>query len=316
MPGKSLSRSIETSSNHSFASWVGHPQKVARRRHARIDNDVLALSVTVTLALLVMIGVPLGAILPRKYVVPLPVNILVPFYVYPNPGAWDRLLEACIRHPATNFTVILSIDHGPGNTAWPSGIYIKPIERLNSLPNVRTIGYVDTAYGSRDQMSVVKEIETYAGWENSSTAISGIFFDHTPAQEADNARAYLKNVSATVRHSQGFREPSIVVHNPGNVPSQNMISYHADITIIFDGEFKNMPDENILGTRLRELSGNRQDYAEVIHSMPRTISRGDMRKAINRARKNVGWLYITDRVGENKFECYSDRWEEFLDLTW
>lgn len=305
-----------SSSNVSLANWPGRPRKMLEQRHARTDNHILALSVTTTLALLILIGVPLGAILPQKYVVPLPMNVLVPFYTYPNPGAWDRLFETCIKHPATNFTVILSIEHGPGNTAWPAGVYVKPIERLNTLPNVRTIGYVDTAYGYRANATVRKEIETYAAWNNSGIAISGIFFDHTPVQEANNARAYLKNVSATVRHLQGFQEPAVVVHNPGQVPSDSMMDYHADITVIFDGEFTDIPNEDVLKVRLCKLSGGRQDYAEMIHSIPRTLSRGGMRKVINSARKNVGWLFITDRFSDDKYEWYGDRWEEFLDLTW
>jgi len=71
----------------------GHPHLPRRlpKRSTQIDSHVLALSVTITLAILVLIGVPLGAILPQKYVVPLPVNVIMPFYVYPDPGAWDRL---------------------------------------------------------------------------------------------------------------------------------------------------------------------------------------------------------------------------------
>lgn len=223
-------------SNLSLASWPGLPRKTLKQSPVHINDHIFALSVTITLALLVLIGVPLGAILPQKYVVPLSINILAPFYVYPNPGSWDRLFEACIRHPETNFTVILSIDHGPSNNAWPPGIYINPIKRLNTLPNVQTIGYVDTAYGTRDNETVRKEIATYAGWNNSGIAISGVFFDHTPAEDVGDARVYMKNVSATVRHSEGFLEPTIVVHNPAKVPAENMTNYHADMTVVFDGE--------------------------------------------------------------------------------
>jgi hypothetical protein len=80
------------------------PCKVQKRRRPRwlrwlpdldeVDDRVLALSVTVTLALMVIIGVPLGALLPPRCIVPLPVNVLIPFYVYPDPGAWDRLCRS------------------------------------------------------------------------------------------------------------------------------------------------------------------------------------------------------------------------------
>lgn len=79
--------------NHHFPDWHGQPKKPTKRLRA-IDDRVLALSVTITLGLLVLIVVPLCAILPPKYVVQLPVNILMPFYVYPNPGTFDRLYSA------------------------------------------------------------------------------------------------------------------------------------------------------------------------------------------------------------------------------
>ncbi|KAJ4351538.1 uncharacterized protein N0V89_006881 [Didymosphaeria variabile] len=311
-PGRPLHAST---SNLSLPSWPGHPRPRPKQQRRHIDDHVFALSVTITLALLVIIGVPLGAVLPQKYVVPLPINVLVPFYVNPEQNSWDRLFEDIIKHPETNFTIIISVDHGPSASAWPSGVYIAPIKRLHTLPNAQTIGYIDIAYGSRDREKVLGEIAIYAGWNNTNIAISGIFFDHTPVEDIDDARAYLKNVSATVRHSEGFLEPTLVVHNPGKMPDANMTNYHADITVVYEGEYKGMPARDELKTKLWELDGRREDYAEIVHSAPRTISRGGIRKIINDARRNVGWLFVTDRMGDNKYEWYSNRWEEFLDLT-
>jgi hypothetical protein len=59
-----------------------------------MDENLFALMITMALALVVLIVVPCGAILPQQYVVPLPVNVIVPFYMYPLPGAWDRLYHA------------------------------------------------------------------------------------------------------------------------------------------------------------------------------------------------------------------------------
>ncbi|KAK7187612.1 hypothetical protein DPSP01_003706 [Paraphaeosphaeria sporulosa] len=310
------SRPLHTStSNLSLQSWPGHPRQPPQNQGRRINDHTIALSVTITLAILVLIGVPLGAILPQKYVVPLPINVLVPFYVYPDHNSWERMFQAAIKHPESNFTIILSVDHGPSASVWPPGIYLAPIKRLNMLPNVQAIGYVDTEYGSRDGEKVRKDIATYAGWNNTDLGISGIFFDHTPAEDVNDARIYLKNVSATVRHTEGFLEPTIVVHNPGKVPNANMTNYQADVTVVFEGEYKSMPPREETKAKLRDLGGRRQDYAEIIHSVPRTMSRGGIRKIINGERRYVGWLYVTDRMGDNKYEWYSDRWEEFLDLT-
>lgn len=74
----------------------GHrPPKVPLRPNH--DRDI-ALAVTITLALLIAIGVPLLAILPQKYVTQLPISIIVPLYISPDAGAWNRLYEAYVKY--------------------------------------------------------------------------------------------------------------------------------------------------------------------------------------------------------------------------
>lgn len=62
----------------------------------RIDDRVLALSVTITLAVLIIIGVPLVAVIAQKYIVQLPINVLVPSSAFADAGSWDRLYNACV----------------------------------------------------------------------------------------------------------------------------------------------------------------------------------------------------------------------------
>jgi hypothetical protein len=83
------------SRNTTFRSSLYTPtnQHVPEDRKPRVDNRVLAIAVTFTLAILLAIGIPLGAILPQKYIKPLPINVLVPFYVNPEAGAWGRLYD-------------------------------------------------------------------------------------------------------------------------------------------------------------------------------------------------------------------------------
>jgi hypothetical protein len=59
-----------------------------------IDDRVLALSVTLTLAFLIVVGVPLVAVIAQKFIVQLPVNVLVPSYKFPDAGSWNRLYDA------------------------------------------------------------------------------------------------------------------------------------------------------------------------------------------------------------------------------
>lgn len=62
----------------------------------KIDDRVLAWTVTLSLAILLAIGIPLGVILPQKFTTPLPVNVLVPFYLKPEESSWRALEDAYV----------------------------------------------------------------------------------------------------------------------------------------------------------------------------------------------------------------------------
>lgn len=62
-----------------------------------IDDRVLALSVTLTLAFLVFLGVPLVAVVAQNFVVQLPINVLVPPIASSDAGSWGRLYDAYVN---------------------------------------------------------------------------------------------------------------------------------------------------------------------------------------------------------------------------
>jgi hypothetical protein len=76
------------------------PERPEKRR-GKVDDRVLACAVTSMLALFIAIGIPLGVILPQKYIEPLPIKVLVPFYLKPEQGSWDRLEDTyvCVLFP-------------------------------------------------------------------------------------------------------------------------------------------------------------------------------------------------------------------------
>ncbi|KAA8622738.1 spherulin 4-like cell surface protein [Pyrenophora tritici-repentis] len=147
------------------------------------------MSVTLTLALFLAIGIPLAATLPRKMITPLPVNVLIPMYFKPELGSWDRLHDAAIRYPETTFTVVINPENGPGSTVWPTAEYIDAIESLSKYENIRILGYIDTDGGKRDNATIRQEIAVYVGWHNisKSLTLSGIYFDRTPYKNQGHA---------------------------------------------------------------------------------------------------------------------------------
>jgi hypothetical protein len=221
--------------------------------------------------------------------------------------------DSVIRHPELNFTVVVDPSPGLGTPPYPGAEYVKAITKLNVYPNVRTIGYINTARGTRGNATVNQEIETYAARsEHPGFGLDGIFFDQTPTEDSLQSRAYLRNISATVKHSIKFREPRLVVLNPGTVSDANLTNPYADITVVFEGAYMDMPTHDETKSR---LTRRRENIAYLINSVPDDFGKGRLRKVINEARKDVEWLFITSR-SEDVYSDFSSIWDEFLDLLW
>lgn len=69
----------------------------------RIDDRVLALSVTLALAFLIVVGVPLVAVIAQKFIVQLPVNVLVPSFAIPDAKSWSQLYDAYVERSRPEF---------------------------------------------------------------------------------------------------------------------------------------------------------------------------------------------------------------------
>lgn len=229
--------------------------------------------------------------------------------------------RSVVKHHDTKFTVILSPDNGPGKAAWPSATYINAVKTLNVYSNVLTLGYVDTSGGKRDNATVRAEIATYAGWNNVSAdfALHGIYFDHTPWKhdEKGEAKEYLRNISATVRHTDGWAGPgeAIVVHDPGRLPDVELMAYKPDITVIFNGTYDELPTREALDTALKGRKERRDDFAMLAHSVPSDLGRTGLRKIVESLRREVEWLCVTD-LKDQVWNGYASFLEEFLDITW
>ena len=213
--------------------------------------------------------------------------------------------------------MIINPDNGPGSAAWPSASYIEAVKALNVHTNVQTLGYIDAADGTRDNATIRAEIATYAGWANvtEKLGLDGIYFDHTPWKYADDARAFLKNISATVRHSEGFGDGAFVVHNPGRVPEEGLTAYKPDLTVMFEGVYKDMPRKGKLHDMVEKTTSNRKERALLVHSAPDNLGTGGLRKIVDDVRRDVQWLFVTD-LTEHVYDDYGSTWEQWLNVMW
>lgn len=115
-----------------------------------------------------------------------------------------------------HFTAIVNPHNGPGEGALPNENYTQAIRTLNSLENVRTIGYVATTWCTKTMSSVLDEIAVYTGWGDSdpSLAMNGIFFDETPTHYTTEYVLYLQTIFRAVHSNRGFKEGFVGKRTP------------------------------------------------------------------------------------------------------
>lgn len=86
--------------------------------------------------------------------------------------------------------------------------YIREVARLNSIPNVCTIGYVRIDYCKRDITEVYQDIENWAGWSrdfsNTGLGVHGIFIDESPNVHSEHVARYLDGVGLKTKNSEGL----------------------------------------------------------------------------------------------------------------
>jgi hypothetical protein len=106
-----------------------------------------------------------------------------------------------------NFTVIVNPKSGPGDAAYPDTQYDSAVRRLNSYPNIETVGYVRTGYATRNLTDVTQEVSVYSGWHNKSSALAmhGIFFDEAPHQYSPQAVEFLRAADEFVKKAPGLQ---------------------------------------------------------------------------------------------------------------
>ena len=151
-------------------------------------------------------------------------GVIIPLYIYPG-DSWNALNNLIMNYPNVPVVVIVNVDNGPGLSV--DANYASGIRMLQSNSNVVTLGYVDTAYGQRDQNSVTDDITRWQDYY--SNQIEGIFLDNM-----DNSYANIdiyKNYSTYIKE-QGL---SYVYGNAGtDVPPDYLDDSIIDNIVVYE----------------------------------------------------------------------------------
>ena len=168
--------------------------------------------------------------------------ILVPLYIYPDSdaSAWVNLTNTIAAYPTVQWQVIVNPNSGPGTTGYPDSNYIPAIAKLNSYPNVITLGYVDTQYTSRAISAVETDIQTYASWsgyQQADISIKGIFFDDVKNTDSTSTYTYYQTITDYAKETVS---PNLhpIIFNPGTLAPAQLFSY-ADTIVEFENQYSN-----------------------------------------------------------------------------
>ncbi|ESZ97906.1 hypothetical protein SBOR_1705 [Sclerotinia borealis F-4128] len=232
--------------------------------------------------------------------VPTKSTVLVPLYIYPSPGAWERLLSRQVggisTYPGIKFIVVVNPHNGPGQSLDTN--YKREIRKLNLCPNVEVVGYVSTAYANRQYSSVLEDVMIYAGWrlEDDGLGVRGIFFDETPNQWTASNASFLGNINAAVKSCSNLGAEPLIIHNPGTIPHWRLMSGSClpDVTVVFEATHQTY-HESGCEKALKDLNVDRGRLACVMHSVPAPLmtTYSDVASEIQKLKPFMGTFFIT-----------------------
>ncbi|KAH7360230.1 Spherulation-specific family 4-domain-containing protein [Rhexocercosporidium sp. MPI-PUGE-AT-0058] len=244
-------------------------------------------------------------------------DVLVPLYVYPNPGAWDPLFEAAERYPHLNFTAVVNPASGPGDTPSPDANYTREIPRLNSYPNVRTVGYVSTSWTNRNVSLALADIQTYSKWASNSTVpnlgMRGIFLDETPATWTAESQEYLEDIASAIRSDAGLGSDPLIIHNPGTIPDQRFMP-SCNLSIVFEGTYDTYQIYGFHKTISAFQSSSNSDRSKmgaVVHNFPTSLSSKE-NSLVKDLRHVAGSIFLTG-LSVDYYSSFWDGWAGFAD---
>lgn len=245
----------------------------------------------------------LVALLPTAFTT----SIILPLYIYPAGDgltSWDLVFSVAESYPNTNFLIIVNPDSGPGHTpdGMPSSDYQEALLKLNKYPNVQTLGYVRTGYGSQPEQTVKDEISQYASWWNGADpdnnfGIDGIFFDETKAT-ADNY-GYMTRLAGHAYNANPSPDTQ-VVFNPGAKPEDERWYHIADQIVVFEcaeGGVSTCPEGYQGSSTLNEIvpQGYEKQASVIVNRLTADVSK--MQAFVKEAKSyngdGIGSIYFT-----------------------
>lgn len=132
---------------------------------------------------------------------------LLPLPLTADYGNLATMQNSVGAHPELNFLVVVNPNSGPGDGPLPGDDYIREVPKLNTFPNVLTVGYVRAGWCKRPLKDTIEDIGLFAGWrlhDIPGLYVNGIYLDETPNHISRESTAFLDATTNFIKSVNGL----------------------------------------------------------------------------------------------------------------
>jgi hypothetical protein len=232
-----------------------------------------------------------------------PASAFLPLYLYPYNSSWDGVAKSIARYPDVNFQIVVAPNL---INVVPDVNYVTHLQVLNNYTNVQTLGYVSTAWATRNITVVQEEVKAYASWTDYAAAniqVSGIFFDEAPSANTTENLSYMSNVTTFAKGLLGPGRNKII-YNPGVMVDNSWFKL-ADEIVVYENTWaafnwtrlNNIPPqlENKSIYLIHNFTGGRDVQDDLVSSL---------------TDHNLAGVFVTTRDG---YTSISTLWNSFCE---
>jgi len=200
-------------------------------------------------------------------------KLIVPLYEDPDSN-WNKVAAG-----ASSVTTIAIINPNSGPGSGESGLY-NGATGIPVLTNagITVVGYVHTSNGGRSITTVQNDVLNY--YDNFD-GLSGIFVDEVSGESGQYS--YYSQLSAYI-----YDRYDLVIFNPGTVPDDTSYYGLADITVTFEDDCSDFPEDEPSGA----TCSNRDDYAAIGNSCSSSEYPGFLSAV--KSYGYYGWAFATE----------------------
>ncbi|KAI8942630.1 hypothetical protein NX059_000684 [Plenodomus lindquistii] len=235
-------------------------------------------------------------------------RILLPLYIYPDPGAWNPLYAALEKYPTLHFVIVINPNSGPGEAPWwPNTDYVREILRLKAYRNVTLVGYVRATYCNRRISDVLEDIETYASRAvELSHALQGIFIDETVNLYTKAVKGYLDDIDRKVHSTKALGANPLSIHNPGTAVNAGLATPGPDITVVVETSYAQFVTKDYQAW-LQTSPYGRSQSCYMLHSVPAE----QVERLTKSLKYRAQYVFVTSASAEF-YNQWADSWQGFV----